>query len=273
MKRLRHPRHSHHLGAGYPVSMGQRFYVFLLGPLVVVGVMYVLITVQPSIAPPAGETITISTMISAALYTLGRIALAYILAVVVSIPLALLTTWSRTLEAILLPIFDILESIPILAFFPVLILVFIQFNFITGAAIFILFLNMLWNIVFTIVGGLKIIPGDIKYAAQVFGIRRFSYLRRVILPAIFPQLVTGSILAVAEGWNLIIVAEAVHTYIPGGTSAQDLFGIGSILVQASANAQAQVFITALVIMVLFIGFLNIFVWQRLLIYAQRFRFE
>ena len=169
--------------------------------------------------------------------------------------------------------FDILQSIPILALFPVIIMLFIRFGDLNGAAIFILFLSMLWNLVFTLVGGLKLIPHDIIDAAHIFGLHGVSYLKRLILPAIVPQLVTGSILAVAQGWNITIVAEVLHTYIPGGTSAQDLFGVGSILVSAAAHAQNGTFLGAVFTMVVIIALFNFFVWQKLLRLAQRFRFE
>src|SRR5207237_1392075 len=126
---------------------------------------------------------------------------------------------------------------------------------------------------FSIVGGLKIIPHDIIDAAKVFKITGFGYFRKVVLPAIVPQLVTGSILAFAQGWNIIIVAEALHVYMPHGTEANDLFGIGSLLVQSSAKGDTSIFIWSLIVMVLAIAFLNYFIWQKLLHYAQRFRFE
>jgi NitT/TauT family transport system permease protein len=202
-----------------------------------------------------------------------RLACAYILALIIAIPLAYLATENKTAEKILLPLFDILESVPVLAFFPLLILFFIHINFPNGAAIFILFLSMLWNIVFTVVGGLKIIPKDITYASHVFHIRGWNYIRSVLLPSIFPEIVTGSILAVAQGWNLIIVAEIIHSYIPLGTESQDLFGIGSIMVNAGTHGNTGLFITCLSLMVTCIALLNYFVWQKLMKYSERFKFE
>ncbi len=271
MKRSHHA--NHHVALSYPVSLHERLYAIILGPLAVVLLMYLVFAFYPVLAAPAGAALPLSTIVLAALSTCARLAIAYVLAVAVAVPLAILVTENAALEAFFLPVFDILESVPILALFPVVIILFIQFNFLNGAAIFILFLSMLWNIVFTLVGGLKMIPKDIAYAARVFGVRGFSYVRRIILSAIVPQLVTGSILAVAQGWNLIIVAEVLHTYIPGGTSAQDLFGVGSTLVSAAANAQTPVFLAAVFVMVVVIALLNFFVWQKLLHYAQRFRFE
>jgi NitT/TauT family transport system permease protein len=272
-----HSRHvhsaHHHFVLSYPVSLSQRVYTLILGPLAIVALVYLIARFFPFIAAPSGNAISFQMILVAALETSTRLAIAYALAVVCAIPLAILATSNSAAESILLPIFDILESIPILALFPVIIMLFINFDFLNGAAIFILFLSMLWNIVFTLVGGLKIIPKDIVSVAQIFGIRRFTYFKRVLLPAIVPQLITGSILAIAQGWNLIIVAEVLRTYIPGGTAAQDLFGIGSILVDAAANSQTLVFIEAVLVMVVIIGLFNFLVWQKLLHYAQKFRFD
>lgn len=219
------------------------------------------------------STTSLGTLFMAAFATTSRLLVAYVCAIVVAVPLALVATRSRAFSSVLLPLYDVLESLPILAFFPIIVLFFINANFLEGAASIILFLSMLWNIVFTLVGGLQVIPRDITYAARVFGLRGFRYMYKVLLPSVFPQFVTGSILAFAQGWNLVIVAEAIHAYVPEGGSATDLFGLGSILVQSAASGDHSVFIAALMVMIGFIAFLNLFVWQRLLIYAQRFRFE
>ena len=273
MSRPHQGQHIHHHYIRYPVTPGERLWAIFLGPLLIVALMYLAFTLYPTLAPPSGPVVPLSSIMLAALYTCVRLFVAYVFAVIVAVPLALLVTYNATIETLLLPVFDVFESVPILALFPVIILVFIQFNFLNGAAISILFFTMLWSIVFTLVGGLKIIPRDIIYASQVFGVHGVARLRRVILPAIIPQFVTGSILALAQGWNIIIVAEVLHTYIPHGTSAQDLFGIGSILVSAAANGQNEVFLASVVVMVVIIAVFNFFVWQKLLHFAQRFRFE
>lgn len=272
---MKHPHkgHGRHaLALTYPVSLREQVYAIVLGPFAVVVLLGFAFYFYP-ILEPTGSSIPLGMIFVAALYTLFRLMLAYVCAVVVSVPLAILVTHNKTVEKVLLPVFDILQSIPILAIFPVIIMLFIRFGNLNGAAIFILFLSMLWNLVFTLVGGLKLIPRDIIDAAHIFGLSGWSYLQRLILPAIVPQLVMGSILAVAQGWNITIVAEVLHTYIPGGTSAQDLFGVGSILVSAAANAQNGTFLGAVFAMVVIIAFFNLFIWQKLLRFSQRFRFE
>src|SRR5581483_10111773 len=118
----------------------------------------------------------------ALLETLFRLLIAYFFALALSIPLTLLVNRSSLMERIFLPVYDIAQSIPVLAFFPVVIVFFVRFGLLDGAAIFIIFLSMLWNIVFSLVGGMKVIPGDIKSAAHVFGIRGKDYLRRILIP-------------------------------------------------------------------------------------------
>ena len=165
----------HHFVLSYPVSLAQRFYTIVLGPLAIVALVYIIARYFPFSAQQAGEVVSFPMIILAAMETCARLVVAYVLAVIVAIPLAILATRNSTAESILLPVFDILESVPILALFPVIIMLFINFNSLNGAAIFILFLSMLWNIVFTLVGGLKIIPQDIMSAAHIFGIRGLSF--------------------------------------------------------------------------------------------------
>lgn len=272
MRRLHREHHPRHFALLYPETIHERLYTLFLAPLLFVLLMVLAFTFYPALAP-VGQSVSLSVILLAALSTCVRLLVAYVFAVAVGIPLALFVVSNKTLEVLFLPVFDVLESVPVLALFPVIIMLFVRFGDLNGAAIFIIFLSMLWNIVFTVVGGLKIIPQDIVYAAQVYGIRGASLVRRVYLPGVFPQFVTGSILAMAQGWNIIIVAEVLHTYIPGGTAAQDVFGIGSVLVDAAANAQTGVFGLCVLVMVVIIALLNFFVWQKLLHYSQKFRFD
>lgn len=244
-----------------------------IAPLAILIILLLLLRVLAIVPSLSFHALPLSYLWKALGATFVRLVVAYFFALFVSIPLALLITKSTFAEHLLLPVFDIIQSIPVLAFFPLIILFFIHYHFLNGAAIFIIFLSMLWNIVFSIVGGLKVIPNDIKWVAHVFNIRGFAFVREVLIPAVVPYIITGSLLAWAQGWNIIIVAEVLHTYIPGGSADQDLFGIGSVLVNAIARGEHSMFVAAIVVMVLGIAFLNLFVWQKLLHYAERFRFE
>jgi NitT/TauT family transport system permease protein len=268
----RSKRH-HHFSVTYPISVGQKLYSIFITPLIIV-IGIVLVVKVFSIFPATPlHAIEYSSILKALAYSFGRLLIAYVLALIVAIPLAILANTNNIAEKILLPTFDIIQSVPVLAFFPLIIAVFIKYQLFDWAAIFILFLAMLWNLVFSLIGGLRVIPADIHSAAKIFNIKGFSYFKKILLPASFPYLVTGSLLAWAQGWNILIVAEVLHTYIPNGVPSQDLFGIGSMLVNAAASSQQALFITAVITMVLGIGLINFFVWQKLLHYAERFKFE
>ena len=265
------PRH-HRVLVSYPMSLPQKIYSHLVVPGIVVALILVASVFYPYVAPQ-GAPVSLDTMLLAAFATCARITIAYLLSLIVAVPLAIFVTSDSRVEALVLPIFDVLQSVPILVLFPVIVMLFVSSGFLNAAAIAILFLTMVWTMTFTLVGGIKMIPRDIQYAATIFGITRLSYIRRVLIPGIVPQIVTGSMLSVAQGWNIIIVAEVLHTYIPHSSGAEDLFGIGATLVEASANAQTSVFIMAVTVLVVIVASLNFFVWQNLLHFAERFRFE
>lgn len=275
MKAMDNKKHIHHsarhFGFSYPISLWQRIHS-AFAPLILIVIVFVVLSLF-SIFPIAHTVVSPSLIGEALLATFIRILIAYCLALALSVPLALLVNRSPLMERILLPVFDVAQSIPVLAFFPLIIIFFIHFGFTDAAAIFIIFLSMLWNIVFSLVGGMKVIPNDIKDAAHVFGIQGKDFVRRITLPATIPYIVTGSLLAWAQGWNIVIVAEVLHTYIPGGTPGQDLFGIGSMLVNATASGQNGIFVAAIFAMIVLIALLNFFVWQKLLHYAERYKFE
>lgn len=217
--------------------------------------------------------ISMSDILVGTVNTFFRMAVAYAVSLLVSIPLALVIAGTPSAQRLLLPIADVLQSVPVLAFFPVVVVFFTAYHALELAAIFVIFVQMIWNIVFPVVAGLQTIPDDVKSAAIVFnvrGIRRFWY---ITLPAVLPFIITGSLLAWAQGWTIVIVAEVLHTYIPHGTPSQDLLGLGSLLVDSNAQGETSVFVATLIVMILLVAVLNLLVWQPLLHLAQRFRFD
>ena len=213
------------------------------------------------------------TLMSALGLSLLRLFAAYALSLCIGIPLGLLAEANHHVESALLPVFDVLESMPVLAFFPVIILFFLHSGWLEGAALFIIFFSIVWDIVFSVIGGLKVTPQDVKAVGKVFGLSGFERLTKITLPALFPSLVTGSILGMANGWNVLIVAEALHAYAPVSSGAHDLFGIGSILVAASSGSDTTGLLLAMGLLVLVIALINLFVWQPLLAKSEQFKFE
>ncbi len=267
-------RHYHnHFRFSYPTSFRRHF----TSLLIVLSLIVLIIIFSIQFAFPQ-KTINLNEISAGAILfatynTVLRLTIAYLFSLAIAVPVSLFITRSEKLERIFLPIADIIQSIPVLAFFPVIVLAFIKVGFLNGAAIFILFTSMVWNIVFSMIGGVKTIPQDIKDASFIFGAKGLKKILFVTLPSVFPSIVTGSFLAWAQGWNISIVAEALHAFIPNGDKSKDLFGLGSLLVNSFAQSQNSVFIATLIAMVVVITVLNFFVWQKLLKLAERYKFD
>lgn len=217
--------------------------------------------------------ISFGDILIAMLNTFIRMFLAYVISLVLAVPLSLGIASTPRVMQILLPIVDILQSVPVLAFFPVVVVFFATYHAFETAAVFVIFIQMVWNIVIPVIAGLQTIPDDIKSAAVVFNVHGWRKFWSITLPAILPFIITGSFLAWAQGWTIVIVAEVLHTYIPHGTTAQDLLGLGSLLVDSNAQGQNSLFLVALTAMILLIAAINLLAWQPLLRFAQRFRFD
>lgn len=271
------PRHIHryhgHISYSFAASNSQRLYSLVLVPIVLVALAFLVLAVFGNHNISETPNIDFGLLTLALILTFARLFLAYLIACIVGIPIALLIVSRPWIEKLLLPLFDILQSIPVLAFFPVIIVLFIHYGLDNWAAIFIMVLTMTWCIVFSLVSGLGSIPQDIIAISKIFRLKRWANLVKITMPAIFPYVVTGSILAWANGWSIIIVAEVLHTYIPGGNISHDLFGLGSLLVFSASSGQQHNFIVVLSVLVGVVGLLNIFVWQKLLHYAEKFKFE
>src|SRR6202008_4158507 len=78
------------------------------------------------------------------------------------------------------------------------------------AAMALMLLETQWYILFNVIAGTMAIPNDLKEAAQIFGFSKWERWRRLILPGIFPYLVTGMVTASGGAWNASIVAEYFH---------------------------------------------------------------
>jgi len=265
--------YSHRGRRAHRVSLLEKLSLWLLIPVVLIGLSIAAIELSGTNIGGDFSNVPIVYLGAAFLSSFVRLFISYIFSLVIGVTLALFILRSHVFERVLIPVYDVLESVPVLVFFPVIILFFIHYNLLNTAAVFILILTMIWSIVFAAIGGLHVIPEDVMFVPKVFGLKKFQSLCKVILPALFPSLVTGSLLAWAAGWNILIVAEVLHTYVPAGQNVGDVFGIGSVLVQASSSGNQFLFLWSIVVIVLAITLINILVWQRLLKYAERFKFD
>src|SRR5207245_10950261 len=153
--------------------------------------------------------------------------LAYRLSLVFSITFRPTAATNKRAAVIMLPLLDVLQSVPILGFFPAA-RVFFVVTFqgspvgIELAVIFLIFTSMAWNMAFGVYESLTTIPVDLEAAAASFGLRGMLRFRLLALPAAIPRLVYNSILSWSNGWIFLVASETFTAF--GGTFTRPVRG-------------------------------------------------
>ena len=137
--------------------------------------------------------------------------LALIIGALWTIPVGVAIGFSPRFARLMQPLVQLAASIPATALFPVLLLVLIRLRGgVEIAAMALMLLGTQWYILFNVIAGAMAIPTDLKEAAKVFRFSELDRWRRLILPGIFPYLVTGLVTASGGAWNASIIAEYFH---------------------------------------------------------------
>jgi NitT/TauT family transport system permease protein len=140
--------------------------------------------------------------------TFGRVIAALLIGALWTIPVGVAIGFNPKLSRIAQPLAQIAASVPATALFPVVLLVLIRIGGGLGVgSILLLLLGTQWYILFNVIAGAMAIPTDLKEASSVFKFTTGQRWRRVILPGIFPYLITGMVTASGGAWNASIVAE------------------------------------------------------------------
>ncbi len=185
--------------------------------------------------------------------SLSRVVIAYMIAFVLAILIALIVVSNKTVEALLLPVFDVLQSFPSFILFPVLVVA--LNNQPNTVIVFVLVITMIWPLLFAIISGIKGRRNDLEEAATVFGAVGLKRFYEFTLPMLMPSIITGSIVSWGEGWEFIIGAELlVHTN----------FGVGQYLGFLADSKQNQPLVFGIILLLFFLFILNKLIWLPLL---------
>ncbi len=208
------------------------------------------------------------------LRTMIRMVSAYALSVGFALIYGITAGISKRAEQLMIPVLDVLQSIPVLGYLPGVIVLFLSLfrGSIFGqelASIILIFTGMVWAVTFGVYGGVKSIPRDIIEVAHAFGIRRVKYLKDIIFPAIYPPLISGSILAWGGGWYFLVACE----YLSFANTVYTLPGVGFYIFKAALDGRIAASIFGLAIMVVLVGVINRFVWHPLMNNAEKYRYE
>ncbi len=232
-----------------------------------VAIVFSVIVITAAACMLGGEALSV---IGYAAASTMRMLAAYLASLVFSLVFGIWMGHNEKAFRYFLPFMDILQSVPILGFLPVAVLFLIGIPVVGPeiATIFLIFSCMTWSTLFNVVEGVRTIPSDVKDASRLMGIGGIRYLTNIVLPAIYPQIISGAISGWGGGWYFLVVGE----YSTFGGTIHQRPGIGYFI---ASSAYAGDIILSL----LGIGFLasvvllfNTFVWTPLLRESSRYRY-
>jgi NitT/TauT family transport system permease protein len=181
---------------------------------------------------------------------------------------------SRRASLVLIPILDILQSVPILGFLTFTVVFFM--NLFPGqvlglelAAIFAIFTSQAWNMAFSMYQSLKTVPADLKEAADSFHLTAWQRYWRLEVPFAVPGLVWNTMMSMSGGWFFVVASEAVSV----GDNTWKLPGIGSYVALALEQRDILAVLYAIVAMLLVILAYDQLLFRPLVAWSQKFRFE
>ena len=249
----------------YPVDLGLLTVLAVLALAAVFGSTYLRPYDSPELDPSA------ALLPIYLLRSLARMTLAYAVAVLLALATGHLAAASPVARRVILPTLDVLQSVPILGFFPAAVTVFVgvfgpSALGVEAAAVFLIFTSMFWNLAFGVYGSLITLPEELSLAATHLGLRGSLRWSRLVLPAVFPNLVYNSILSWANGWYFLIASEI----IAAGPARYTLPGLGSYLSQALVTGQTDQTVMALATLLVATLALHLLVWGPLELWAERF---
>lgn len=203
--------------------------------------------------------------------TLLRVNAALLIGALWTVPVGVAIGFSPRLARIAQPLAQIAASIPATALFPVILLFLIKFRGgLELAALLVMLLGTQWYILFNVIAGAMAIPTDLKEAASIFRFGSWDRWRYLILPGIFPYLVTGMVTASGNAWNASIIAEYFH--FQGRIVSTT--GLGSAISSASDAGRFDILLASTLIMATIVVLINRFLWRRLYRLAStRFKLE
>ena len=209
-----------------------------------------------------------------ALLSLLRSFAAYLLSMLFALGYGYAAAHDRRAERVLMPLLDILQSIPVLGFLPgavlVLVTLFPRSN--TGlelASILLIATSQCWNLAFSFYSSLRRIPPELREAADVYQFSWWQRFRQVELPASAVGLAWNSMMSMAGGWFFLTVCEAFTL----GTHDFRLPGLGAYMSEALRHSNGPAIAGGILAMMLVILVVDVCLWRPVLVWCRKFRIE
>ena len=209
-----------------------------------------------------------------ALRTVLRMVIALLVSLLFTFTYATLAAKSRRAEGIMVPLLDILQSVPILGFLSITVTGFIALfpGNLLGmemAAIFAIFTSQAWNMAFSFYQSLKTVPKELQEASALFGLSSWQRFWKLDAPYATPNLIWNTMMSVSGGWFFVVASEAITV----GKTTVTLPGIGSYVAQAIQNKDLSAIGFALLTMFIVILLYDQLLFRPLVAWSEKFKVE
>ena len=203
-----------------------------------------------------------------------RMLIAMVLSLVFTFTYATLAAKSRSAERLLVPLLDILQSVPILGFISVTVVFFMSLapGRVLGAefaSIFAIFTSQAWNMAFSFYQSLRTVPAELEEATRSFRLSAWMRFWRLDVPFAIPQLIWNMMMSMSGSWFFVVASEAISV----GNTTVTLPGIGSYIALAIEHRDLAAVAWAIGTMLVVILIYDQVLFRPLVAWADRFRFE
>jgi NitT/TauT family transport system permease protein len=203
-----------------------------------------------------------------------RMLIAMVASLLFTFTYATLAAKNKTAERLLIPLLDILQSVPILGFISVTVVFFMALapGRVLGAefaAIFAIFTSQAWNMAFSFYQSLRTIPTELDEASRNFGLTAWMRFWRLDVPFAMPQLIWNMMMSMSGSWFFVVASEAISV----GNTTVTLPGIGSYIAVAIEHRDLIAVCWAIGTMLVVIFIYDQVLFRPLVAWADRFRFE
>ena len=203
--------------------------------------------------------------------TFLRVNAALLISAAWTIPVGVAIGFNPKFARFVQPLAQVLASVPATAFFPILLIGLVKIGGGLGVgSIVLMLLGTQWYILFNVIAGAMSIPSDLREVASLYRFTRWQRWTRLVLPGIFPYLITGMVTASGGAWNASVFAE--YTHMPGRTL--QTIGLGAEISSATDSGRFPILLLATIFISLMVVTMNRLVWRRLYHLAEtRYKLE
>jgi NitT/TauT family transport system permease protein len=210
-------------------------------------------------------------LLEGAAATFGRVNAALLISAAWTVPVGVAIGLNPRLSRIVQPTAQVLASIPATAFFPIILIGLVKIGGGLGiGSIALMLLGTQWYILFNVIAGAMSIPSDLREVSSLYHFTRWQRWTKLILPGIFPYLITGMVTASGGAWNASVYAEYSHLK----DSTLQTIGLGSEISSATDSGRFPIILLATIFISLMVVTMNRLVWRRLYRLAEtRYKLE